>query len=127
MSVEWKAFVKRPLEIGEDSVRVPLSNGRSQTVMIESHRSGMALRMWSIVLSKSKTEQLADGRPHEYAWERNRLSDLVGFTVDSRGRFIGESWVPLDGLRREVFLLHLEEVARVCDWHELRLSDGDQY
>lgn len=99
----------------------------SRSRFIEAHRSGAALRMCSVALAKSKTYQLANGRSDEYAWERNRYSDLVGFSVDSRGRFIGESWVPLSGLTSVVFRLHLEEVARICDWHELRLSDGDQY
>lgn len=128
MSADWRSLLKgKRYRIEDDMVRVQLPNDRSQQVMIEPHRSGTALRLWSVVLAKSKTDLLAEGRPDEYAWERNRYSDLVGFSVDSRGRFIGESWVPIAGLTADVFQLHLEEVARICDWHELRLSDGDQY
>ena len=52
---------------------------------------------------------------------------LVGFTIDGRGRLVGESWIPLEGLTSAELKLYLHELARVCDWHEFRLTAQDLY
>ena len=62
-----------------------------------------------------------------YAWERNRLSDLLGFTVDPRGRLIGEAWIPLEGLTDKEFSIYIDELARISDWHEFRLTAENVY
>ncbi len=126
MSADWKT-VARQLGHGVQSneIMLQLSTGRQQRVFVE--QDGVALRIWSVILGPAATSELQDGRPLEYAWERNRLSDLVGFSLDSRSRLIGETWIPNGGMTRELFALHLEELARVCDWHELRLSGDDRY
>jgi len=109
---------------GEIAYNFP--NERQQKVFVDE-KHGHAIRLWSVILGPAATAELHEGSPLEYAWERNRLSDLIGFSVDNRGRLIGESWVLVSTMDQDVFDLHLSELARVCDWHELRLSGSDVY
>jgi hypothetical protein len=109
-----------------DVLEVELPSGRRQQVFVDA-RSVKAIRFWSIILSPRATRELGGGRPSEYAWERNRLSDLMGFSVDGRGRLIGETWIADEAMTPDTLSLHVHEVARVCDWHEFRLSAKDEY
>ena len=127
-NVDWRAFAKKAgYRPDGNTIIVALENSRSQKVAVEEQRDGSSLRLWSAIASKSRVEELGHLHPIEYAWERNRLSDLVGFSLDGRGRLIGETWIPSAGLTSAIFKLHLEEIARVCDWHEMRLSGEDSY
>lgn len=127
MSGEWRGHAKAAgYTVVGSTINVGLGLGRRQEVVIDAASDSGAIRLWSVILGPSATRNLGD-EPLEYAWERNRLSDLIGFSVDSRGRLIGESWVAVDGLTPQVFGLHIGELARVCDWHELRLSGTDTY
>lgn len=128
MNVDWRVFARAfGADLDGSTVTVQLAGERTQRVFVEADRTGVALRLWSVVTTKSKTALLGGGAPLAYAWERNRLSDLVGYTVDNRGRLIGETWIPTDGITQQTFTLHLEELARVCDWHEMRLSGDDTH
>jgi hypothetical protein len=128
LSADWREYARAAgHRIEGPRITVTLEGGRQQIVRVDESSAPSALRLWSVILGPSSTAQLKDGEPLEYAWERNRLSDLLGFTIDQRGRLIGESWVSLDGLTAKVFGIHVIEVARVCDWHELRLSGLDTY
>jgi hypothetical protein len=125
---EWRSHAKATgYKVVGSSITVNTSADRRQEVVIDESFDSDVIRLWSVILGPSATSDLGEGQPLEYAWERNRLSELIGFSVDSRGRLIGESWVPVDGLTAQVFALHLAEIARVCDWHELRLSGADAY
>jgi hypothetical protein len=128
LSGEWRDHAKTAgYKVVGSGITVNTRGGRRQEVQVDESVGADGIRLWSVILGPSATRDLDEGRPLEYAWERNRLSDLIGFSVDSRGRLIGESWVPVDGLTAQVFALHLGEIARVCDWHELRLSGADTY
>lgn len=128
MSAEWRVAARKGgWEVNGAEIVVAFSAGRQQRVMVDESKLPKAIRLWSVILGPSATSEVGEGHPLEYAWERNRLSDLVGFTVDKKGRLVGESWIAMDGMTSEVFSLHLEELARVCDWHELRLTGTDAY
>lgn len=128
MSVDWRLWASAlGHSIGHDEIEVSLGNERRQRVFVDARQASTALRLWSVILGPAAAAELADGQPLEYAWERNRLSDLVGFSLDTRGRLIGEVWVSVDEVSRDTFALYLSELARVSDWHELRLSGSDQY
>lgn len=60
------------------------------------------------------------------AWRRNRAMQLVGFRVDTKGRLVGETWVPKAGLRREEFLIYVRRVATECDLFEYHLTGKDR-
>lgn len=125
---DWRSFAKQMGHAFDGTtVTVALANHRTQRVAIDEQRDGSTIRLWSAIASKTRLDKLGHDHPVEYAWERNRLSDLVGFTLDGKGRLIGETWIPTVEMTAEIFRLHVEEVARVCDWHEMRLSGDDSY
>lgn len=128
MSVDWRRLAAQlGYSVAGEEVLYTFPNGRQQRVFVDQKHGHDAIRMWSVILGPAATAELHDGRPLEYAWERNRLSDLVGFSVDNRGRLIGESWIHDSALNQDLLDLQLSELARVCDWHELRLSGADVY
>jgi hypothetical protein len=128
LNADWRivaAHLGHKVSDGEIIFNFP--NKRQQRVFVDEASEATAVRLWSVILGPSATAELSDGSPLEYAWERNRLSDLIGFSVDQRGRLIGETWISAVAVGRDLFDFHLSELARVCDWHELRLSGADAY
>ncbi|MDB4912385.1 MAG: hypothetical protein JWM95_29 [Gemmatimonadetes bacterium] len=129
MRGDWKELAKRAgyRVDSSDSITVTLDGGSVQVVRFRLEETEQVLRASSIIARRSVLAAATNDSSYRYAWERNRLSDLVGFTVDGRGRLIGETWIPLDELTSEEFGLYLSELARVCDWHEFRLSGEDTF
>jgi hypothetical protein len=130
LPAEWTKIAERagyPLT-ASDSATVTLDGGGTQVVKFRLDEGQNILQATSVIASRSVLAAASDGLGDHYAWERNRLSDLIGFRVDSHhGRLIGEAWIPLDGLTPGEFALYVTELARVCDWHEFRLSGTDVY
>jgi hypothetical protein len=127
LSDDWKSVAR---DAGfrvslDNSIEVPLGTTR-QTVHVDADTCDEALRLWSVIATPKVFEDVSDS-PLRYAWERNRFSELVGFSVDRRQRLVGETWVPRDGLTSSELNLQLRELARVCDWHEFRLAGEDAY
>lgn len=130
MSADWRGLARQASFVvaRDDSVVVRFDGGGSQTIFCERTTAEDALRAWSPIARPAVVEAAAGTEsPLRYAWERNRLSDLVGFTIDWRGRLIGETWIPLEGLTAEEISFYFTELARVCDWHEFRLAGEDVY
>lgn len=130
MSVDWRAIARDAgyrVSVG-DSIVVGLDGGGRQAIEFELHGSGEVLRARTTVAPKAVLDEASsDTSPWRYAWERNRLSDLVGFSVDRRGRLSAELSIPLDGLGADEFALYVHELARISDWHEFRLAGEDVY
>lgn len=127
MNGDWKSLAR---DAGfrvslDNSIEVTLGASR-QTVHVDADASTEALRLWSVIATPKVFDVIAES-PLRYAWERNRFSDLVAFSVDRRQRLVGESWVPRDGLTSSELAIHIRELARICDWHELRLAGEDIY
>jgi hypothetical protein len=111
-----------------DTVTISLDGGTAQTVSIDERRSDAVLRAHSVIASQRLlTGAIENGSPLRYAWARNRLSDLFAFEVDARGRLIGVTWIPLDGLTSAEFGIYVWELGRICDWHEFRLAGQDEH
>lgn len=130
MSVDWRNLARRAglALTPSDTIRVELEGGSSQTIDLREDPASQTLRARSVIATgKTLAEAASDDTPLRYAWRRNRLSDLVGFTIDGRGRLVGETWIPLEGITEAEFKLYLAELARVCDWHEFRLTAQDSY
>lgn len=130
MSADWKGLARQAgFAVAHDgSVAVSFEAGGSQTIFCELSVKGDTLRAWSPIARPSVVSDAAGAEsPLRYAWERNRLSDLVGFTIDKHGRLIGETWIPMEGLAAEEIEFYFTELARVCDWHEFRLAGEDVY
>jgi hypothetical protein len=111
-----------------DTVTVDLDGGSSQLISFEVSADSHSLRAHAIVAKPSVVAVAAgDDGPLRYAWERNRLCDLVGFTTDKHGRLIAETWIPLEALTAEEIGVYVNELARISDWHEFRLTGEDVY
>jgi hypothetical protein len=68
--------------VAGDRSDVDLPGGRKQTIHVAEQSGGT--RLWSIVVSRGAAK-----RTHEGAFQllrQNRLSELVEFTIDGRGR-----------------------------------------
>jgi hypothetical protein len=113
----------------DDAITVLLGGGSSQRIEFTPSTDGKTLRARSVIATPRILESAheVEEEPVKYAWVRNRFSDLLGFTIDGRGRLVGETWIPLDELTSEEFRVYVEELARVCDWHEFRLTGQDEY
>ena len=112
--------------VSDSTITIAFKNGRKQLVHIDESDAEVA-RLWSVILPPKKTETHTEGDPLAYAWKRNRFSDLVGFTVDNQERLIGETWMPLSELTLDELKVYVQELARVCDLHEVRLIGADEY
>lgn len=129
MHADWKAIARSCDYVvsRDDTVTVSLDGGTTQVLYCGLAEGGEVLRVWSIIARPRTMKAIAESEPLRYAWERNRLSDLVGFSIDGRGRLIGETWIPLHGLTKDELGVYFIELARVCDWHEFRLAGVDEY
>jgi hypothetical protein len=130
LSADWRNLARRAdlALTPADTTRIELQGGSTQAVELREHADSKTLRARSVIASrKTLAEASSDVEPLLYAWHRNRLSDLVGFTIDGKGRLVGEAWIPLEGLTPGELKLYLQELARVCDWHEFRLTAEDVY
>lgn len=130
MTADWRRVARSAgyRVSANDTITVALEGGNQQTITLQESDTGIALRAYSIIArAKVLLDVAPNNSPWRYAWERNRLSDLFGFSVDSRGRLIGETWIPLEGLEPEELALYVQELARICDWHEFRLAGEDIY
>jgi hypothetical protein len=130
LSVDWRLAARRAgvSLSANDTTIIELEGGARQTVEFLEDDLGEALRVRSLIATRRVASEAAGVDPAwRYAWKRNRLSDLVGFTLDARRRLVGEVWIPLAGVTPEEFKLYVRELARVCDWHEFRLTGQDVY
>jgi hypothetical protein len=123
MSADWQRLSRDAgLRVDIGRIEVVFRDQRRQFVFAESG-DAETIRIWSIVAKPSALVHLRT--PVIDAWRRNRLSELVGFTVDGRGRMIGEAWVPTEGLDADEWAFYLRTVARACDRFEYLLTGSD--
>jgi len=120
---DWREYCEQEsgLSIEGNSVTVVFPDERRHSVRVEDREESFELT--SIVVKAATFQDIDDGQLR--AWRRNRVSQLVGFRVDERGRLVGEAWVPKAGLRREEFLLYVRKVAAQCDEFEYQLTGRD--
>jgi hypothetical protein len=110
------------MRAGGGTIDVALGENRRQRVTVDDPATD-AIRLWSVVARPSALRILET--PLEDAWRRNRLSEFVGFTMDGRGRMIGETWVPLIGITPDEWGFLVKNLARACDRFEYLVSGKD--
>lgn len=122
--IDWRAHCKgaRDLRVEGDAVVVTLGGDRSHKVEVEAKPDRLELRA---IVARAHVVERHD-RNQLSIWDRNRSSTLVGFRFDSKGRILGESWVPVAGLSKEEFLLYLRRLAAACDLFEFQLTGRDK-
>jgi hypothetical protein len=130
LRADWKGIARAAgfRVAHDDSITLGLEGGSSQRLAFELDEGGESLYAVSVIAGPRTLEAAAsDETIWRYAWNRNRLSDLLGFTIDRHGRLVGEAWIPMDHLTPEEFTLYITELARVSDWHEFRLTGNNIY
>jgi hypothetical protein len=131
LHADWKAVAREAgFRVAHDnSITIDLDGGSTQKVTLGLDAAGQCLYASSVIAGPRTFENAAGGAENvwQYAWTRNRLSDLLGFTIDRHGRLIGETWMPLTALTAEEFRIYVTELARVSDWHEFRLTGLNTY
>ena len=124
MSANWRILSRQAgLEVRDNTVRVSFEDRRKQTVLVQEELGGQ-IRLRSIVVAAEEVQTL--GQTNLRAWLRNRLSELVGFKIDEKGRLIGEGLVPTAGLKAPEWAFHVTMLARACDRFEYVLTGLDR-
>lgn len=124
MSAEWRRLTREAgLRVHRHSIEVEFQDRRRQRVHVDEV-DGPSLRLWSVVAPQRTVAHLDD--PLLHAWRRNRLSELVGFSMDNEGRMIGETWVPIIGLTADEWTYYVTVVAKACDHLEYVLTGSDE-
>jgi len=124
--LDWRRLSRDAgFKVSGDELIVTFADGRQHRLTVEERPERQELRLSAVAAQPSMLRPEADG-PQVFAWKRNRFSDLVGFKIDSRGRLVGETWVPLSGLDGEEWTLYVTTLARSCDRLEYLLSGRDE-
>lgn len=124
--LEWRRLSQQAgFKVTGEELVVTFSDDRKHIVTVEERPDRRELRLWAVAARPSMLPADPDG-PHVHAWKRNRFSDLVGFKIDSRGRLVGEAWVPIAGLGAEEWALYVNTLAGACDRVEYLLTGQDE-
>jgi hypothetical protein len=122
MSVNWTELCRaKDIRVEKDGVDVTFTDQRRHRVFIMEEPQQYQLS--AFVVRQAKVAELED--LHLDAWLRNRSSSLVGFRMDSRGRLVGEAWLPKAGLTKQEFEVYVRTLAAECDRLEFVLTGRD--
>ena len=114
--------LKLAYQDGEALVSFP--DGRMQTIYVR--RAGDSYLLTSRVIGSTK---VANMEPTDLAcqiWSRNRVTDVVEFTLDESGRLIGRIEQVAETLNRNELEFYLIALAQECDRLEYLLTGRDQ-
>jgi hypothetical protein len=121
MRGDWRQWVRAlDWEIDGDGFWVQVGHRRQRVTVVDE--AGMTL-LRSRVARKAILKNVTE--PEMRAWQRNRVSELVGFRVDRQGVMIAEIPVPPDAGKDEWALLTFN-LARSADRFEYVLSGRDE-
>lgn len=109
------------LKLKGDLVEIRVNGRRSQKV--EVNDDGDGYRAASVVAWPSRLRVLPD--PEGFLWSKNRVTPLVTFRIDRRGRAIGEVLIPKAGLDAEEFIFIMNTLAMECDRLEYMITGND--
>ncbi len=123
---DWVALSRKAGFVVEgERILVALGERRQQVNVAWDSASGIC-RLWSVAVPAAAARSLEVGAD-EFAWNRNRKSDLVGFRVDARERVIGEALVPVDeGLDVDEWRVWVLAVAQGSDRLEYLVTGRDE-
>ena len=122
MGADWRNLCKAAdLRVEGDMVEISFEDLRRHKVKVRDEEDHLLLT--AIVARRASLLDTTD--PEILAWTRNRTSSLVGYRVDSGGRFLGECWVPKVGLDADELQLYLRKLAADCDRMEHVITGED--
>jgi hypothetical protein len=123
-SFGWQSLSRQAgLQTLDDTLDVILDGRRRQRVYVDLGH-GETVRLWSIVARPAVVSSLET--PTLDVWHRNRLSEFVGFSIDRRGRMIGETWVPSWSITSDEWGFYVRSLAKACDRFEYLLTGRDE-
>ncbi len=121
MRDNWREWARAlGWEMEGDGFWVQVGSRRQRVTIV--HESGATLlrsRVARRAILKGVTE------PEIRAWQRNRVSELVGFRVDRQGVMVAETPIPPEAERQEWAFLAFN-LARSADRFEYVLSGRDE-
>lgn len=122
MTESWtKLCNAKDLRLVDNGVEVIFSDERKHKVTVEEQVDAYLLN--GKIVRQSVVSSVID--LPMLVWQRNRITSLVGFRFDKRGRLVGEAFVPREGLTKQEFQLYLRAVASECDRFEYALTGRD--
>ena len=122
MVASWRTLCKAPgFSVADTEIEVHLHDVRTHRVAVEEKDDCYVLT--AVVLRRAARERA--GVPAVRLWEMNRSLNLVGLRVDSKGRLMGEAWIPKLGVSPQEFQLVTKNLAVECDRYEFMLTGKD--
>jgi|SRR5688572_16800494 hypothetical protein len=123
MKDEWRKWAQAEgWSLDGDSFIVKLG-GRQQRLRVVCDAGITILR--SRVASRATLARIKGKDPNAHAWERNRVSELVGFRVDKHDVMQAETPLP-EAVTRDEWLFLVKYLARSADRFEYLLSGRDE-
>lgn len=125
MSADWCLLSRQArLRVEENCIVVELPAGRAQRVRVRVDEAGDGFSLTSRIAPRRIVGRLMPQLAVRIL-EQNRLSELVGYRIDRRGRLVGESWVPAAGLEPDEWGFYVRTLATACDRLEFVLTGSD--
>lgn len=122
MADSWKGMARAAdLRVQGEQVEVRFADDRKHRVWISD--SGEAYELQAVVARRSVVE--AHPEISDTIWNRNRVTQLVGFRIDRHSRLVAEAWVPKAGVTAEEFQIYVRTVATESDRFEFLLTGRD--
>lgn len=104
-------------------IALRFKQGRSQT--LEYAKREGRIRISSLVATASVVENMGRDKVIYRCWQRNRYTDVTSFSLDRRGRLVGQIEYPLETLDAAELAFYLETLAIECDRFEFVFSGAD--
>jgi len=121
MRDDWSEWVRGlGWDSDGDGFWVQVGSRRQRVTVV--HESGLTL-LRSRVARRAVLNRVSD--PELRAWQRNRVSELVGFRIDRQGVMVAETPVP-SGTGRQEWAFLVFNLARAADRFEHVLSGNDE-
>lgn len=111
------------IELQRNSILVTFSNSRRQVISVE--RQNDHYLMVSVVLERSQVNRIGRSRLLALLWQRNREANIVAFSLDKRGRLVGQIEQLVETIDPQELAFYIELLARECDQFEYVLSGKD--
>ena len=111
------------IKLQRNGILVTFSNNRSQA--ISTDRQNDRYVMTSVVLGRRRVRRIGRSRLLPLFWQRNREANMVAFSLDKRGRLVGQIEQLTETIDPQELALYIELLARECDQFEYALSGKD--
>lgn len=123
-TVPWRTLSRAVgLRVSGLAIDVPIEGARRQTIQVIEDPDG-SFRLHSVVARQSVVRRLRT--PLLDAWHRNRFSEFVDFSVDERGRLVGQTAIPPMALTKYEWEFYVTTLAKACDRFEYLLTGSDE-